>query len=202
MTDFMNQFRSHMDTIGTTTTIDELRESSPDDGDATSYAPDTRLEDCLVESVVTPGVQKDDGTVSGRVVQYLVRNHGRAAMHLVIMAKLQFKGMPQPTKANQMVVWQFLASQCEKKGINNKDAQRIITCAVPMVFLPCELDQEAARLAHAAETSLLLNKYAAQFIADSPLHQLYESPLSGKAWWNYMKSVLSGETSLSLDFTK
>lgn len=203
MSSFTTQSRSQMDTFGMTM-IDEVTNSEPtaDDLEPMGPPPVTRLEDCLTEHVVEPGTRAEDGTISGRVVQHLVRVHGKAVKHLVVMAKLQFKGMPKPTMANQMVVWQYLANQCEKKGINPTDAHRIITCAVPYVFLPCELDVEAARMTHSAETSQLLGRYAAQFIAETPLHQLYENPLSGKAWWRYMKSVLSGETSLSLDFTK
>nr|UHS72278.1 MAG: hypothetical protein 1 [Procedovirinae sp.] len=163
----------------------------------------SRVEDGLEEQELAPEVKDKDGKiVQAKLSQFLVREHGRVVRDLVVLGKLEFGGVPSPTKANQLCVWRFLFKCCEKRGINPTDTKSAITAALPYVFLPDTEDVLARFDCFSEEARNCLAAYRAAYMNDTPLKDLVRNPLSGKRWRRWMVHTLIQAEEPGLEFTK
>ncbi|ABW74549.1 p41 [Cocksfoot mild mosaic virus] len=163
----------------------------------------TRMEDCILKDVITPEEKDEEGNVVQKEVsQMIIKLYGKFVRQLVALAKVEFNGVPKNTEANQLAVWRFMYRCCEKRGLNALDANRALSSALPLVFLPSTYDHNMAITMTCEDTVQTLQRYRDAFAQKSSLHRLLDNPLSGQAWKEWANTILYGDQATGLHFAK
>lgn len=136
------------------------------------------------------------------VAQYIVKEHGKFVRHLVVAAKAEFAGTPKATEANQLAVWKFLYRLCEKRGLNTVDANKSLSAALPLVFIPGHFDRDMLVTMNSDDVAHALRERQDVFKKESALLKLLDNPLQGWAWKNWADSILFGDQATGLFFAK
>lgn len=169
--------------------------------DTTLLAP-VATENMVAEEVVVPAVLDAEGEVqTPEVRQTLVQAHGPFVARVVTAGKMKFGGVPKPTEANKLAVWRFVVNQCENRKLNPTQAKNVVSLAVPLVFIPDEDDLASISLCSSEITRRQLARKAA-ITHRSELDMLINSPLNGKRWINWVRSIVGLSDKEVLRFAK
>jgi len=153
-------------------------------------APILTLQDCLTKHILIPEITNEEGEITQKEQStFLIKEFGPAVRNLVNLAKLEFGGIPKKTPANELTVWRFLVRKCEQQNMNPTDTRTAISMALPYVFMPCRTDVGRAAIQLDDESREICRRYRAQFVEETPLRRVFNNPLSGRAWRDWVRHL-------------